>query len=75
MTKRNPKLAALLSVIPGLGHFYNKRPFKGTIFFIFLIIFISVFFSFLNIGSWGLFTLGTLPKLADSRVLLEQGII
>lgn len=33
MTKRNPKLAALLSVIPGLGQFYNKRPIKGTIFF------------------------------------------
>lgn len=32
MTKRNPKLAALLSVIPGLGQFYNKRPIKGTIF-------------------------------------------
>ncbi|MDQ7184701.1 sugar ABC transporter permease, partial [Staphylococcus aureus] len=48
MTKRNPKLAALLSVIPGLGQFYNKRPIKGTIFFIFFISFISVFYSFLN---------------------------
>lgn len=46
MTKRNPKLAALLSVIPGLGQFYNKRPIKGTIFFIFFISFISVFYSF-----------------------------
>ncbi|MBH4890269.1 hypothetical protein I6D99_12180, partial [Staphylococcus aureus] len=75
MTKRNPKLAALLSVIPGLGQFYNKRPIKGTIFFIFFISFISVFYSFLNIGFWGLFTLGTVPKLDDSRVLLAQGII
>lgn len=50
MTKHNPKLAALLSVIPGLGQFYNKRPIKGTIFFIFFISFISVFYSFLNIG-------------------------
>ncbi len=75
MTKRNPKLAALLSVIPGLGQFYNKRPIKGTIFFIFFIGFISVFYSFLNIGFWGLFTLGTVPKLDDSRVLLAQGII
>lgn len=41
MTKRNPKLAALLSVIPGLGQFYNKRPIKGTIFFIFFISFIG----------------------------------
>ena len=29
MTKRNPKLAALLSVIPGLGQFYNKKTHKG----------------------------------------------
>ncbi len=63
MTKRNPKLAALLSVIPGLGQFYNKRPIKGTIFFIFFISFISVFYSFLNIGFWGLFTLGTVPEV------------
>lgn len=36
MTKRNPKLAALLSVIPGLGQFYNKRPIKrDDIFYLF----------------------------------------
>ncbi len=36
MTKRNPKLAALLSVIPGLGQFYNKKsPLKGQYFIFF----------------------------------------
>lgn len=72
---RNPKLAAMLSIIPGIGQFYNKRYIKGSIFIIFFISFISVFYQFMNIGFWGLFTLGTVPKLDDSRVLLAQGII
>lgn len=72
---RNPKLAAILSIIPGIGQFYNKRYIKGSIFIIFFISFISVFYQFMNIGFWGLFTLGTVPKLDDSRVLLAQGII
>nr|WP_237687719.1 MULTISPECIES: sugar ABC transporter permease [Mammaliicoccus] len=72
---RNPKLAAILSIIPGIGQFYNKRYIKGSIFIIFFISFMSVFYQFMNIGFWGLFTLGTVPKLDDSRVLLAQGII
>nr|WP_233710400.1 MULTISPECIES: sugar ABC transporter permease [Mammaliicoccus] len=72
---RNPKLAAILSIIPGVGQFYNKRYIKGSIFIVFFISFISVFYQFMNIGFWGLFTLGTVPKLDDSRVLLAQGII
>nr|WP_239451196.1 sugar ABC transporter permease [Mammaliicoccus sciuri] len=72
---RNPKLAAILSIIPGIGQFYNKRYIKGSIFIVFFISFISVFYQFMNIGFWGLFTLGTVPKLDDSRVLLAQGII
>ncbi|WP_204254384.1 ABC transporter permease subunit [Mammaliicoccus sciuri] len=75
MKMRNPKLAAILSIIPGIGQFYNKRYIKGSIFIVFFISFISVFYQFMNIGFWGLFTLGTVPKLDDSRVLLAQGII
>ncbi|MCJ0952746.1 sugar ABC transporter permease [Mammaliicoccus sciuri] len=75
MKMRNPKLAAMLSIIPGIGQFYNKRYIKGSIFIVFFISFISVFYQFMNIGFWGLFTLGTVPKLDDSRVLLAQGII
>nr|WP_279390895.1 sugar ABC transporter permease [Mammaliicoccus sciuri] len=72
---RNPKLAAMLSIIPGIGQFYNKRYIKGSIFIVFFISFTSVFYQFINIGFWGLFTLGTVPKLDDSRVVLAQGII
>ncbi|MCD8894695.1 sugar ABC transporter permease [Mammaliicoccus sciuri] len=75
MKMRNQKLAAMLSIIPGIGQFYNKRYIKGSIFIVFFISFISVFYQFMNIGFWGLFTLGTVPKLDDSRVLLAQGII
>ncbi|HCN61664.1 MULTISPECIES: sugar ABC transporter permease [Mammaliicoccus] len=75
MKMRNPKLAAILSIIPGIGQFYNKRYIKGSIFIVFFISFMSVFYQFMNIGFWGLFTLGTVPKLDDSRVLLAQGII
>ncbi|MCD3219086.1 sugar ABC transporter permease [Mammaliicoccus sciuri] len=75
MKMRNPKLAAMLSIIPGIGQFYNKRYIKGSIFIVFFISFTSVFYQFINIGFWGLFTLGTVPKLDDSRVLLAQGII
>ncbi|MCD8847693.1 sugar ABC transporter permease [Mammaliicoccus sciuri] len=75
MKMRNPKLAGILSIIPGIGQFYNKRYIKGSIFIVFFISFISVFYQFMNIGFWGLFTLGTVPKLDDSRVLLAQGII
>ncbi|RIO06827.1 sugar ABC transporter permease [Mammaliicoccus sciuri] len=75
MKMRNPKLAAMLSIIPGIGQFYNKIYIKGSIFIVFFISFISVFYQFMKIGFWGLFTLGTVPKLDDSRVLLAQGII
>lgn len=75
MNQRNAKLAAMLSIIPGLGQCYNRQFVKGICCTIFFISFISVFYQFFNIGFWGLFTLGTVPKLDDSRVLLAQGII
>ncbi|BAB06644.1 sugar ABC transporter permease [Halalkalibacterium halodurans] len=71
----NPKLALLLSIIPGLGQLYNKRYLKGSVFFILFAAFIIVFHDFLNIGYWGIMTLGTLERVDDSRMLLAQGIM
>ncbi|ADC48534.1 MULTISPECIES: carbohydrate ABC transporter permease [Alkalihalophilus] len=71
----NPNLATLLSVVPGLGQFYNRRYAKGSAFFILFAAFFGVFYNFLNIGFWGLFTLGTIPRVDDSRLLLAQGIM
>ncbi|WP_130859003.1 sugar ABC transporter permease [Gracilibacillus phocaeensis] len=71
----NVKLATLLSIIPGVGQLYNKRYIKGSVFIVLTISFFIVFYDILNMGYWGLFTLGEIPAIDDSRVLLSQGII
>jgi len=71
----SPKLAALLSVIPGLGQLYNKRYVKGTIFLLLALSFISAFSSFIVTGFWGLITLGATPEVDDSRAYLVQGLL
>lgn len=71
----NPTLATLLSIVPGIGQLYNRRYIKGSILFILFAAFIIAFYDFLNIGYWGLLTLGEIPRIDDSRVLLSQGII
>lgn len=60
---QHAKIAALLSLIPGFGQFYNKQFIKGALFFIVMSCFLGVFNDFLQEGFWGLFTLGTeLPR-------------
>ncbi|MFP7287960.1 ABC transporter permease subunit [Shouchella clausii] len=73
--KHSVRFATMLSLIPGLGQLYNRRYIKGSIFLILSCSFFLVFYDILNIGYWGLFTLGTIPTVDDSRVLLSQGII
>lgn len=74
-SSHNAKLAMLLSGIPGLGQLYNRRYIKGLLFLILFLSFFFVFADFLNIGYWGLWTLGTMEGVDDSRSLLIQGII
>ncbi|MDZ5470295.1 sugar ABC transporter permease [Bacillus sp. 31A1R] len=69
------KVALALSIIPGLGQFYNKQFLKGSIFLILAASFLIVFGDILNMGFWGLFTLGEIPKLDHSIFLLIDGII
>ncbi|GIO85371.1 sugar ABC transporter permease [Paenibacillus faecis] len=71
----SPKRAIMLSIVPGLGQFYNRRYFKGILFFVLIAAFLIVFGNFLNIGYWGLVTLGTMEGVDDSRMLLIQGIV
>ena len=73
--KKNPILAAVLSILPGLGQLYNKRYIKAGVLFILFVSFISVFYQFLATGIWGIVTLGETPREDDSRTLLAQGII
>jgi arabinogalactan oligomer / maltooligosaccharide transport system permease protein len=69
------RIAPLLSIIPGLGQFYNKQWVKGLIFLILGASFIVAFKDLLNMGFWGLFTLGTEVPRDNSIFLLAEGII
>src|SRR5699024_4511730 len=69
-------LATLLSVIfPGLGQLYNRRIMKGIILFIVAASFLITTWNYIDIGIWGLFTLGTIPRDHHSIQLLLQGLI
>jgi len=69
-------LATLLSVIfPGLGQLYNRRIIKGIILFIVAVSFLITTWNYIDIGIWGLFTLGTIPRDHHSIQLLLQGLI
>lgn len=68
-------IATVLSIIPGLGQIYNRRYLKGIILFVIAISFLVAFWDYLDIGLWGLFTLGTVPREHHSIQLLIQGLI
>jgi len=76
---KSPQLrntATFLSVVcPGLGQIYNRRFFKGFLFFIITISFLITTWNYIDIGIWGLFTLGTVPQKHHSIQLLLQGLI
>ena len=69
------KKASLLSIVPGMGQFYNKQRTKGFIYLFVGIAFLIVFSDILNMGMWGLFTLGTEVPRDNSVFLLAEGIL
>lgn len=69
------KKALILSIFPGLGQLYNKQMLKGVAFLVMTAAFIFVFKDLLNLGLWGLVTLGEIPKLDHSIFLLVYGIL
>jgi arabinogalactan oligomer / maltooligosaccharide transport system permease protein len=72
----NPKVAMVLSILfAGLGQLYNRRFLKGFIFIIIEAAFLLTFYNFLNIGLWGIVTLGEIPKIDHSIFLLIQGLV
>jgi arabinogalactan oligomer / maltooligosaccharide transport system permease protein len=73
MTHR--KTAALLSIIPGVGQFYNKQFIKGFAFIFLAACYFIAFLDFLNIGLWGIVTLGTEVPRDHSIFLLVNGVI
>jgi len=73
---RPRNIATLLSVIvPGLGQLYNRRFLKGIIFIIISFSFLITTWDYIDIGLWGIFTLGTIPREHHSIQLLIQGLI
>jgi arabinogalactan oligomer/maltooligosaccharide transport system permease protein len=74
-TSHYPWLAAGLSIIPGLGQLYNRRWVKGVSLLLFTVLCGAIFADFINIGLWGIWTLGTLPGTDHSIWLLIKGII
>ncbi|MEN2768648.1 sugar ABC transporter permease [Ornithinibacillus xuwenensis] len=73
---RPRNIATLLSVmVPGLGQIYNRRFLKGIILLLVAISFLVTTWDYLDIGIWGLFTLGTIPHEHHSIQLLLQGLI
>ncbi|MEQ6375446.1 ABC transporter permease subunit [Bacillaceae bacterium S4-13-56] len=74
--KHNPTVALVLSILfAGLGQLYNRRFVKGLLFLVIEAAFIITMYDFLNIGLWGIVTLGTIPRVDHSIILLIQGII
>ncbi|MFR4286875.1 MAG: carbohydrate ABC transporter permease [Enterococcus italicus] len=69
------KKALLFSLIPGVGQFINKQYIKGALFLFFFIMYLVVFKDLLNMGIWGIITLGTEVPRDNSIFLLAQGLV
>lgn len=74
--KQPRNIATILSIlIPGLGQIYNKHFIKGIILFLITVSFLIATWDYLDMGIWGIFTLGTIPREHHSIQLLIQGLI
>src|SRR5699024_8957955 len=62
-------------IFPGLGQLYNRRILKGILLMIISISFLITTWNYIDIGLWGIFTLGTIPQEHHSIQLLLQGLI
>ncbi|HEL6667059.1 TPA: sugar ABC transporter permease, partial [Listeria monocytogenes] len=72
---KNVRQATLLSIIPGLGQFYNKQNFKGIVFFALFALFIIEFFAVGLNALIGLVTLGSVPGVDHSLFLMIEGTL
>ena len=72
---KHRKMATMLSIIPGVGQMYNKQFVKGLIFLVLTGSFIVAFADLLNMGLWGIVTLGTEVPRDHSVFLLVEGIL
>lgn len=73
--QKDVKKATLLSLIPGLGQFYNEQKFKGIVFLGVFIAFVIELFTFGVSAVDGFITLGTVPMEDHSLFLLIEGTL
>lgn len=72
---KHSKTAAVLSLLPGGGQFYNKQWLKGLLYLIVTVSFAFAFGDLLNMGLWGIITLGEQIPRDNSVFLLAEGIL
>lgn len=72
---KHSKTAAVLSLLPGGGQFYNKQWLKGLLYLIATVSFAFAFGDLLNMGLWGIITLGEQIPRDNSVFLLAEGIL
>jgi arabinogalactan oligomer / maltooligosaccharide transport system permease protein len=76
LLQKHQNRALALSLIPGAGQVYNRQIVKGAIYFILAMSYFIAFFDLIDLGLWGIFTLGTDLSRGDHSIfLLVQGII
>lgn len=71
--RQDERKAMSLSLIPGLGQFYNGQTLKGIIFLALTALFIFEMFTFGYGALVGFVTLGSVPKQDHSLFLLIRG--
>ena len=71
--RQDERKAMSLSLIPGLGQFYNGQALKGIIFLALTALFIFEMFTFGYDALVGFVTLGSVPKQDHSLFLLIRG--
>ncbi|WP_349410204.1 sugar ABC transporter permease [Pseudalkalibacillus sp. SCS-8] len=72
---KHRKRALFLSLIPGFGQLYNRQYLKALAFIILTFSFIIAFKDLLNMGLWGIVTLGEKLPRDHSIFLMVEGII
>lgn len=74
-TQQSVTKATLLSLISGLGQFYNKQYFKGSIFLSVFIIFLFEMFIFGFTALANFISLGTTPVVDNSLFMMIRGTL
>lgn len=72
---KNENLAGFLSIIPGLGQFYNRQAIKGFLFLAITALFIYEMYAFGFQAFYDFVTLGTTPMEDHSLFMMIRGTL